>query len=151
VRERVLASVTVRTSGCWEFNKKTVVDGYGRIKIGGRLVMAHRAAYEAFRGPIRDELLACHSCDNRLCCNPWHIFPGTDSDNMRDAVGKGRARQPDLRGTRHPKARLTDEDVRTIRACVAAGQPQHSVAHSFGISQSMVSLINLGRKWSHVS
>ena len=76
---------------CWIWFK--VKPGtYGRIMVNGKKVKAHRYSYEKKYGPIPSGLHACHTCDNPRCVNPDHIFPGTDTDNVRDCVRKGRLR-----------------------------------------------------------
>lgn len=84
--------------GCWEWQggmvKKTEYGGRGYGAFApktGEITPAHRYAYELLIGPIPDGLLACHKCDNPRCVRPDHIFPGTDLDNMRDMIAKGRA------------------------------------------------------------
>lgn len=65
-------------------------DGYGRLRVDGKKVLAHRASYEEFNGAITDGLLVCHSCDTPSCINPDHLFLGTDKDNFHDSLNKGR-------------------------------------------------------------
>ena len=70
------------------------MDGYGRFCIGSEQhahVRAHRFSWELANGPIPDGLNALHSCDNRPCVNPEHLFLGTHGDNVKDKVAKGRA------------------------------------------------------------
>ncbi len=75
---------------CWEWLGATSSGGYGHLSFAGRRYGAHRLAYELFHGKFPTELKVLHSCDNPLCCNPKHLFLGTQLDNMRDMKAKGR-------------------------------------------------------------
>lgn len=79
-------------SGCWLWTASLDRKGYGHMVVDGRLMPAHRLAYERYVGPIPAGLLACHKCDVRCCVNPDHLFIGTHADNMQDMVRKGRGR-----------------------------------------------------------
>lgn len=85
-----------RTGDCWVWTAKTRSSfGYGMIRVGGtpgRLVSAHRVAWELTNGPIPDGLWVLHGCDNPPCCNPAHLHLGTRADNMREMSERGRAK-----------------------------------------------------------
>jgi len=83
-------SVTDPATGCVNWTGALQSQGYGLFSFRGRMMLAHRAAYEAANGPIPDGLLLMHACDNPRCCNPAHLTPGTDQDNKADCVAKGR-------------------------------------------------------------
>lgn len=76
--------------GCWfrndDWSIYSVVDGIG----------AHRISFEIFIEPIINNHEICHHCDRKGCVNPWHLFQGTHSDNMRDAIRKGRVIRPSI-------------------------------------------------------
>lgn len=82
-----------KSEDCWVWTKATSSNGYGQLRVGprpGRLLLAHRISFSLLRGPISDGLEVRHDCDNPPCVNPNHLRVGTHSQNMLDAVERGR-------------------------------------------------------------
>lgn len=133
-------------SGCWLWTRKLRVDnGYGTINIRGRHLFAHRLFYAKHRGSMKG-LCVCHTCDNRACVNPDHMFLGTLAENLEDMTRKGR--RPI--GTTHVKSKLNPDLVREIRVKAAAGENMTAWAREHGLSQGCVTDVVRGKTWRHV-
>lgn len=117
------------------------IKGYGQfLRGGGQRVYAHRFAYELARGPIPEGMLVLHRCDNPPCCNERHLFLGSDLDNMRDKVAKGRQ----ARERRNGNGRLTDGQVAELRAMRTSGATLETLGRHFGISMGYAGMIVRG-------
>lgn len=136
---------------CWPWTGATVGPGYGLFSmsgVGGKQTTANRVALELTEGrPLEKHERACHHCDNPRCCNPQHLFRGTQADNLEDMRQKGR------RGKTGPKGSgsLTPEYVIAIRKLYATGAwSQTELAIRFGVSQSTIGRVVLRRIWQHI-
>lgn len=140
------ARVTCR--GCWEWECSDPERGYGRITIDSTPHGLHRVSAAVFLGfNVGSDLQVLHRCDNPPCFNPKHLFIGTNLDNIHDKVQKGRV----LRGEAHPDSKLTEEDVRAIRARLANGELQVALAIEYGVTQGTVGKIKRRAIWKHVA
>lgn len=108
---------------CWKWKRCGTPRGYGLFK----RKYSHRVAYELEHGPIGEGLVVCHTCDTPSCCNPYHLFLGTQQDNMNDAKKKMRAR-----GT---KPKLNAEQVRELRTLAATGTPYDDLEIRFNLNR----------------
>lgn len=134
---------------CWIWEGALSSGGYGSMTVGWGVERTHRLSWLLSNGPIPDGLYVLHRCDVRLCCNPKHLFLGTQKDNMQDMYEKGRA--PDGRslreyvesGCRQPK--LSPEDILGIRARRGSGEKLASIAKSYGVSISHIHNIVKGK------
>lgn len=137
---------------CWPWRGSLGRQGYGVLgaTMGHGVLRAHRVAYELHFGPVPTGLVVCHHCDNPPCVNPAHLFAGTRGDNNRDRSSKcrGRESRPENRGELSPNAKLSFADVVAIRAAVAAGETQQSVADRWDIRQGHVSRIVRRTSWA---
>lgn len=119
---------------CWEWQGAVKETGYGAFRVRPRTVRPHRFLYEHLHGAQPPDIDICHRCDNRLCCNPAHLFAGTRLDNMLDCARKGRI------GNR----RTTDEDEAIIRAEPAYRGCVAKLAQRFGVS--LTTIIRIRRR-----
>lgn len=149
---------------CWPWKNSQFRDGYGQIKVFKRNLRAHRVSYYLHYGIDPAENLVCHRCDNPVCCNPFHLFLGTEKDNTQDCKEKGRLScgigethgsktHPErfARGERVAGSKLTFEKAQQIRKLYAAGGiTQEELGKQFGVTRRAIGLITKGKNWKHV-
>lgn len=103
-----------KTCDCWIWTGYVNPDGYGQIGIRGQKVSStHRVAYALTYGLIPEGMKVLHRCDNPPCCNPEHLFLGTQADNVADMINKGRHKAH--AGEKAPAAKLSATEVEAIR------------------------------------
>jgi len=153
--DRFWGKVESNALGCWAWRGARASDprggkqnSYGQFWVGskadktGRMAFAHRVAWELVNGPIPEGMKVLHHCDNPACVRPSHLFLGTQVHNMVDMVAKGRANR--ATGTRHYGAKLTDDQVRQIRALYRPGKNRADrgnaieLAHQYGVSRGTI-------------
>lgn len=136
-------------NGCINWIKATNGIGYGTLKIKGKTEYAHRLSYSLHNGEIDSDIKVCHKCDNPSCVNPYHLFLGTQSDNMKDCYDKGRSKiKPhSMSGAENPNAKLTEEEVIKIKSLIENGDTEQSIASKFNVSQGLINSIKKGKLW----
>jgi transposase len=129
-------------TGCWEWQGSLSESGYGQFFITSRSykgtgsMRAHRVSFMMHNDvDLEPEELLCHTCDNRKCVNPEHLFVGTSADNTADAIEKGR----------HPTATLTEEQVWDLLKKYQEGWRPKDLAEEFGIHVASVRNLYTGR------
>lgn len=130
------------TDSCWLWTGGLNRSGYGKfsmISLNKKIMTAHRASYVLFIGQIDDGKLICHACDNKLCVNWKHLWQGSHKENMRDMSEKERQ-----------SAKLTKEEVITIREMFKKGFPQKKLCEIFSISSGNMSHIVNRKTWNHI-
>lgn len=94
IKEIILSNII--KADCWEWQGAKDNKGYGVVGHRRRKYKAHRLSYQAFISTPPDSLNVCHKCDNPSCVNPEHLFLGTQKDNAKDMVFKGRMNKKSL-------------------------------------------------------
>lgn len=133
--------------GCWNWIGGVNPHGYGYLcgdGHGGSL-LAHRVSYTIHKGQIPNGLHVCHACDNPKCVNPNHLWAGTNVENHKDALQKGRKHSSAV----HPAVKLDSESARQI---LSLGQttPAVRLAEMFGVHRSTILDILNGVTWGIV-
>jgi hypothetical protein len=145
-----------KSSGCWSWNGSKNAKGYGLMqgtpiagKTHGKTVLAHRVSYEIHHGTLDDGDYVMHLCDNPQCTNPDHLRKGTQSENIKDAITKGRKFVPAASGIDNPRSKLTEEQVRFIKAHPELGHK--AIGDMFGLSPNCIRGVRIGRTWTHIN
>lgn len=138
---------------CWEWTRSKKAFGHGRVSLGGRDLLAHRVAYVLTYGDVPRGTMICHACDNPSCCNPTHLWAGTQGDNVRDCVAKGRNSNGEpLRGEEHGRAKVTEDEVREIRRLHREGLAGYRVlGKRYGLTAMAIKAIVRRKSWAHVA
>jgi hypothetical protein len=134
-----------KTPTCWLWTGNKNDWGYGHFWYEGKMVKAHRWAYEQENGPVPSGKVLMHSCDVPNCVNPAHISAGTLSDNSQDSLKKGR----------NKLAKLKVEQVKAIAERLR-GKPVNwktygPIAKEFGVQDNVIYFLHVGRCWTKIT
>ncbi|MGG7581688.1 HNH endonuclease signature motif containing protein [Rhizobium sp. Nf11,1] len=150
---RFLSKIKLTDKGCWEWQGGVNTAGYGQFAIhrGGKFInkQAHRVSYEMFKGDAAGKNV-CHTCDNRYCVRPEHLWLGTQAENIRDAVAKGRLSNP-VKTVWYRKGRGRDEArAYAVLWLLGKGWNIKKTARYIGVSRALVKKIKIGEIWGHL-
>jgi hypothetical protein len=138
-----------KTDKCWLWDRPHKQHKYGILKVGKKLMFAHRFSWEIHNGTIPKDLDVLHRCDNPSCVNPEHLFLGTHQQNMKDRNNKGR--QAFLKGSKNGQAILTEDQVIKIREFRSICKtPVKELANMFCVSVCCIEDILYNRSWRHI-
>ena len=152
-----------KTSACWLWLGSVTTRGYPRFKEHQQSFYAHRYSLKMKLGrDLKPGEQANHHCDVKNCVRPDHLFEGTQKDNIRDAMRKGRMAKgihhgwqtkPEsrCRGERSGLSKLHDPNIREIHKLRKLGLSQQKIANQFNVSQATISSVLRCATWSHIN
>jgi len=138
--------VTDSEEDCWEWQRAKINSGHGIVRVNGKILFTHRYSFLLCYGYLPKQIN--HTCDNPPCCNPLHLYDGTQKDNARDRDTRGRANA--AKGSRNSSAKLVENDVINIIKLIKGGMSNTVIAREYNVSHVAISLIKTNRKWKHV-
>jgi Autographiviridae endonuclease len=157
----ILDGIEKNESGCWEWIKSKNPSGYGIFKnlddrtqkSGNKMrgMLAHRASYIIYKGEIPPGKFVCHSCDNRGCVNPDHLWLGSPKDNARDALKKGKLHLEGLtyqlkKGCKSPASKL-EPYISEIKKRIESGERIAEIAEIYEVTPQTIYSIKHGKTW----
>lgn len=148
-KERFFQKV-LKTDYCWVWLASKNNIGYGKMKVDGSIIKAHRLSWIIHTGQIISKTdFICHKCDNPRCVNPQHLFLGNAKTNMNDCSMKGRTYRPI--GSKNVKCILSEHDVVTIRSIYTGKKgDQKNIAKMFGVNSRTICNIINRVTWKHI-
>ena len=137
----------VTEDGCWECTSHRLnAGGYAQIGRNRKVTKVHRHIFALTNNGIAEGMHILHKCDNPCCINPDHLFEGTNLDNMKDKMEKGR--QPSTKGEQNGSAKLTAKDVREI---LKDDRRHVEVAKDYPICSAHICRIRKRKIWKHIT
>ena len=148
VFQRIIDNVKIdQVTKCWNWTGK-LTSCYGHINVNAKMEYVHRVMYKIFYGKIpEDKPFVLHDCDNPKCCNPLHLYAGTQKDNIQDMIKRNRCNDRFYRGEKNGNAKLTEKQVLEIRA---SQESQVTMAKRFNVSRGTINRIKHQKSWQHI-
>lgn len=137
----------IKQDGCWDWKGITEHTGYAKLGIRPP-IKAHRASWIIHKGEIPKGLVVCHSCDNRKCTNPNHLWIGTHKENIQDRIKKGRCNTP--KGTQLKVSKINEIEAKEIKILLKKGLTCAEISRQYEVNGKLISRIKNGETWKHV-
>lgn len=138
---------------CWEWQGTIATTGYGVLTIrqketSQKQFRTHRLAYQFYHNVNPGKMCVCHSCDNKKCCNPSHLWLGTSADNNHDRKSKSGYNV----GSQNYLSVLNEEQVFEIVQLLQESKlTTYEIAARYSVNRATVTSIRMGKCWTHVT
>ena len=154
LEERFWTKVQKRSDDeCWHWTAARGKFGHGRFRTPSQsAALAHRVSWTLAYGEPPEDMKVCHTCDVPYCVNPNHLFLGTQAENVRDMINKGRAKfrkvgdPPTHKGETSSCSKLSEAEVQQIKCLREGGMKLIEIADRYHISYQHVSRICKGKR-----
>ncbi len=156
-KQRLLSNIEINSNGCWNWEGFIAPSGYGKItaiRLG--VQSTHRLSWLIHKGKIPDGRWVLHTCDNKKCCNPDHLYLGTVKENVKDAMERGQfPKGPNKKkgfiGSKHPLTELNEDKVRYIKFLCKNNFNRSEICSFFGVKKHVIGQIARNKTWKHVN
>jgi len=140
-----------KETGCLLWQNGNSAFGYGTLRFDGKTRFVHRVVF-ALANPKADlkKYQVNHHCDNPRCVNPKHLYAGTQSQNVRDAVRRGRHKRAAVHGSQSPFAKLVERQIPAIKRRLRAGESTVKIAKDYNVHAATIWAIGKRNAWNHV-
>lgn len=136
-------------NACWEWQAGKFHYGHGQFSLKRKNFKAHRISYILTKGSIPNGKCVLHKCDNPPCCNPSHLYVGTQKDNAQDR--KKRGRQNSQKGSKHSQCIFDEKIVLKIRKSFSGKRGEYgSIAKKYGVDRKTIFNLITKRSWNHI-
>lgn len=146
--KRNLERLVIKKDGCWEWQGDIENNGYARLSIRDVPARhAHRASYLLYKGEIPEGLQVNHLCHVRSCCNPEHLYLGSQKENMKDKIDLDRQ----AKGSKNGNSKLTEKQVKEIKILLEKGLTCAQIGKQYEVSGTTILNIKTLRQWRHIA
>jgi len=142
---KIKNNIKIDVNNCWIWQGAKHKQGYGNISYRGKPLLIHRVSWVVYKGKISEGIKVCHICDVTSCCNPDHLFLGTQKDNMKDAVKKGKFENRNVVKVRN---KLNFEQVKEIKKLSKQGMKRKDLQVKYEVGRTCIAKILTGRSWN---
>lgn len=138
----------IKKNNCWDWKGDIDHGGYTRMSLRSDMgVNGHVISWYLHKGNIPNNKFVCHTCDNRKCTNPEHLFLGDCFENVTDRDKKKRG----CKGSQIGTSKLTEYSVKEIKKLLNIGVKDARIAKDYQVSKSTIGRIKFEKTWKHVN